>query len=89
MFVKCGLEEKAYEIYKEMEVKYKVKPGFQSMNCIIGYILKIMKVEEVIDIIKPFIGSNTTDEEAVLLHSCSEQNDKEKCDRLYEVEISF
>ena len=92
MFVKCGLEEKAYEIYKEMEVKYKIKPDFQSTNCIIGYLIKIMKVEDVVEIIKPLIGSDKLQEEimwTVLLHACSEFNDKDKCYRVYEVSFIF
>ncbi len=88
MFVKCGLEEKAYEIYRDMKLKYNVQPDFRTTVCIVGYLIKIMKVEEVIEIIKPFIGTDNKNEEimwTVLLHSCSELNDSEKCNRLYEV----
>ena len=90
MFMKCGLEEKAYDIYKEMREKYNIKPDFRMTNSIIGYLIKILKVEEVFGIITLLIGTNKKEEEimwTILLHSCSELKDKEKCDRLYEVRM--
>ena len=92
MFVKCGLEDKAYQIYIEIKQKYNINPDFRTTNCIIGYLIRIMKVEEVFEIITPYIGTSRISEEimwTVLLHSSSELNDKEKCNRLFEVDMKL
>ena len=86
-YVKCGYEERAVQIYEEMKDKYKIKPDFITTSCIIGHLVKIWNIEKVFEIITPFIHTNPNEEIlwVILLHSCSELKDIEKCNRLFEV----
>src|SRR5689334_17810032 len=84
-YVKCGNEEQAFQIYEDMKAKYKIEPDIITTICIVGYLIKIWDIEKVFEIITPFIHTHPNEEALwmILLHSCSELNDIEKCNRLF------
>ena len=88
MFVKNDLGEIGLTLFNEMETKYNIKPDIITTNCIISYLMKQWEIEKVFELISPFINSSHKSEERmwiILLHSCSELNDPEKCKILYQV----